>query len=420
MLFLYPKPLFPACFLLLLLTGLPALAQIPDSVSAAAPPAPSASLAPPPPPTAAAGDSVEFLDRLLDFFEFDINRRKVAAQPGTYPTKLVLAPIISYSPETNWGAGAGAKFLFKLPKSGEETRTSNLPISAQYTLNNQLLLYSGYTVFFPREAFILKGNLEYSNFPRLFYGIGNNTPHTNEEVYGYRTFLFEPLLVKRVVGKLFLGGGFRYLSVGGVELEKDSPLNQSTVPGVRGSRSTGIETALTYDTRDNVLNATRGMLAEATHGWYDSRFGGNQQYELTKIDTRQYWALGHHRGGRSVLAAQLYGYFATGAVPLLEYGALGGGDLMRGYYEGRFLDRSYAAAQVEFRRPVSRRFGFVAFASAGRVADKVSDFSFSHIKPAVGSGVRFKIVKAENLNLRFDAAVGKDTYNFYFNVAEAF
>ncbi len=363
-----------------------------------------------------------FLDRVLDVFEFDINHR-AAAERGAYPTRLVLAPIISYAPETSWGAGVGAKFLFKPRGVGADTRTSNIPISVQYTLNNQFVLYSGYTVFFNHENYLLKGNVEHSSFPRLFYGVGNHTPLSNEEVYDYRYTLVEPLLLRRVAGKLFVGGGLRHVRVSDVRLADNGLLIKSEtdgepVSGARGSRSSGLETALTYDTRDNVLNAQRGILAEVTHGWYGQKLGGQYRYELTKVDLRQYFR--PFAGRKHVVAYQLYGYFATGLVPLMELGALGGGDLMRGYYEGRYLDRNYAAAQVEYRLPLTHRFGLVGFVSAGRVAPRLRDFALGGLHPAVGTGLRFKLVKAENLNLRFDAALGDSGGTFYFNVAEAF
>ncbi|NVO83643.1 BamA/TamA family outer membrane protein [Hymenobacter terrestris] len=372
-------------------------------------------------PAAAADTSRSFLDRVLDVFEFDLNQAAVT-QRGVYPTRLVLAPIISYAPETSWGAGVGAKFLFKPRGAGLDTRTSNVPISVQYTLNNQFILYSGYTVFFNHENYLLRGNLRHSSFPRLFYGVGNDTPDSNEEVYDYRYTVIEPLLLRRIVGKLFVGGGLRHVRVGSVTLEPESLLldeaGRPRFDGARGSVSTGLETALTYDTRDNVLNAQRGMLADVTHGWYGKQLGGQFRYELTKLDVRQYFQLAGKR--QHVLAYQVFGYFSSGNVPLLERGALGGNELMRGYYEGRYLDRNYAAAQVEYRRPITNRFGVVGFASAGRVAPRLRDFAFSGLHPAVGAGLRFKLVKAENLNLRFDAAFGDSGGTFYFNVAEAF
>lgn len=370
---------------------------------------------------AQADTSRSFLDRVLDVFEFDLNRQAVA-QRGAYHTRLVLAPILAYAPETSWGAGVGAKFLFKPAAAGTDTRTSNIPVSFQYTLNKQYILYSGYTVFFNHENFLLRGNLLHSSFPRLFYGVGNNTPSANEEVYDYCYTVLEPLLLRRLVGKLFVGGGVRHVRVSDVQLAPQSILLDDTgrprAAGALGAVSTGLETALTYDTRDNVLNAQRGMLAEITHGWYGKKLGGQFRYELTRIDVRQYFQLAGTR--RPVLAYQVFGYLSSGNVPLLEQGALGGSGLMRGYYEGRYLDRNYAAAQVEYRLPLTTRLGVVGFASAGRVAPRLRDFNLRGLHPAAGAGLRFKLVKVENLNLRLDAAFGDAGGTFYLNVAEAF
>jgi outer membrane protein assembly factor BamA len=368
--------------------------------------------------TLPATDTTSFFDHVLDIFEFDINKAAVARNSQTYPSRLVLAPIISYAPETNWGLGVGAKFLFKFPKAGPETRTSNMPISAQYTLNNQFLLSSGYTIFFNKEKFLLKGNILYSKFPQQFYGIGNNTPEIDEELISYNMFLFEPLLLKRIIGKLFAGGGLRYNTIFNTKLETESQLLESKIPGYKGSRSAGVELAITYDSRNNVLNASKGMLTEFTHGRYSKWLGGTQVFQLTKIDIRQYFKLFRHRD--DVLAFQVYGYFSSGDVPLIELGALGGNELMRGYYEGRYLDNNLLAAQIEYRLALTGRLGVVAFAGAGDVAHRLKDFRLSGLKPSFGLGLRFKIVKAENLNIRFDYGFGKGSNNYYFNVAEAF
>lgn len=49
------------------------------------------------------------------------------------------------------GAGVGAKYLFKMRQSGPETRTSNMPISAIYTIENQFFLFSGFEIFSNQE-----------------------------------------------------------------------------------------------------------------------------------------------------------------------------------------------------------------------------------------------------------------------------
>ncbi len=107
-------------------------------------------------------------------------------------------------------------------------------------------------------------------------------------------------------------------------------------------------------------------------------------------------------------------------MPLIELAALGGPELMRGYYDGRYLDRNLVAGQVEYRRPLTGRLGMVVFAGAGQVAPKPTGLRLDRFKPSFGAGIRFKIVKEENLNVRFDYGVGRGTSNYYFNIAEAF
>ncbi len=56
----------------------------------------------------------------------------------------------------------------------------------------------------------------------------------------------------------------------------------------------------------------------------------------------------------------------------------------------------------------------------GEVADLPGGF-LDDIKPSVGGGIRFKLVKDQNTVLRLDIGVGKDdSSGFYFGVNEAF
>jgi len=373
---------------------------------------------PAPPADSAGRDTAGFFDKVLDRLEFPLNPAGRRKNPAAYPAKVVVSPIVSYTPETNWGLGVGAKLLFKFRGAGRETRTSNMPLTALYTLNNQILLASGYTLFFNREAYLLKGNVQYTKFPQLFYGVGNNTREENEELFSYRSFLLEPLLLRRLVGKLFAGGGIRYNAVWNLTSPAGGLLAGTQPAGYQGSRSVGLELAVTYDSRDNVLNASRGMLTEFTHGRYGRWLGGTHAFQLTRLDVRQYFKLFAHR--RDVLAFQLYGYFASGGVPLIELAGLGGNELMRGYYEGRYLDRNLVAGQVEYRLPLTGRLGLAFFAGTGQVAPRVAAFRLAQFKPSFGAGIRFKIVKEENLNLRFDYGIGRGANNYYFNLAEAF
>lgn len=365
------------------------------------------------------GKSQEFVEDIVSIFEYDLKEADTAT--GYYGLRLVAAPIISYQPETSWAFGVGVKFLFKPKHAGPKVRTSNVPVSALYSLNNQIILFSSYTVFFKEEKYLLKGNLGYQRFPIYFFGLGPNSFEIDRELLNYNQYLIEPLLLRRVWRKLFIGGGFRFNQIAGVEFEEDGAISRERYPGFNGSRSFGAELALSYDSRDNVLNAQNGFLLEGTHGFYFKDFGSTQDFMLSKIDARHYWQINEE--DRHVFAAQGLAQVAWQEAPLIELPSLGGDELMRGYYEGRYRDRHFFAAQVEYRRPLPYQLGFTIFAGMGDVVDDFSNHRLDQLKYSVGGGLRLLLVEEENLNLRFDYGIGfgqEFTHNYYFGIAEAF
>ena len=53
------------------------------------------------------------LENLKEFFTFYPNRKAVEKDSTRYLQKFIAAPIVSFSPETNFAFGTGAKYLFK-------------------------------------------------------------------------------------------------------------------------------------------------------------------------------------------------------------------------------------------------------------------------------------------------------------------
>ena len=137
-------------------------------------------------------------EKLLEFLTFHPNKKAVERDNSIYPAKAIFTPVVSYAPETSLSIGVGIKGLFKMKGSGDETRTSNLPLTAQYTIENRYLFFSGFEIFSPQERYMLTGNIRIQSFPSLFFGIGNNTPKSNEEEFNYSQVLIEPLLLKQI------------------------------------------------------------------------------------------------------------------------------------------------------------------------------------------------------------------------------
>jgi hemolysin activation/secretion protein len=77
-------------------------------------------------------------------------------------------------------------------------------------------------------------------------------------------------------------------------------------------------------------------------------------------------------------------------------------------------------AQAEYRWRFYKRWGAVAFAGVGQVAENFGDYNTDNLLPSAGIGARFMLSEKNRLNLSVDYAVGKDTSALYFYVAESF
>jgi hypothetical protein len=362
-----------------------------------------------------------FIERITDLFEFDLGQPPVDSLQ--FRPKIVIAPVATYEPQTSLGLGAGAKLLFKFRGAGPETRTSNLPLAITYTLRDQFIFWSGYTVFFNRERYLLKGNLVFSKYPFPYYGIGNTTGEEDLLPITYNNLQVEPLLLRQVGREVFIGGGLRYNLIYGTKLNED--LNDlpagTSLQDELGSTSLGLELAVTVDRRDNVLYAEEGAFLEFTHGIYETWLGSTHDFQLSKLDYRNYFSVSARRS--DVLAFQFYSRVAWGNTPPLELSGLGGEERLRGFQEDRFRDRAAVFAQAEYRWQALDRIGMVVYGGVGDVFAGAGDLRFDRLKYSLGTGLRLKIVPAENLNIRFDYALGLgpgQEANFYLGIAEAF
>jgi outer membrane translocation and assembly module TamA len=109
-----------------------------------------------------------------------------------------------------------------------------------------------------------------------------------------------------------------------------------------------------------------------------------------------------------------------GEVPFTQLSYLGGGNIMRGFYAGRYRDNDLVAAQAEYRRPIWRNWGIVLFAGVGKVGKSLDDLHVKDMQHSLGFGFRRTISKQQKINLRMDVGYGNGQCNFYINIGEAF
>jgi outer membrane protein assembly factor BamA len=359
------------------------------------------------------------IEKITDLMEFNLGKPPVDS--NRFQTRIVLAPIAYYEPNTSLGFGFGANLLFKPRGAGAETRTSNIPLGISYTLKNQVFFTSGYTVFFPEEKWLLRGNLDYTDFPQDYFGVGNGTTEADRSAITYQRLLIEPLLLRQVAPKLFVGGGFRYNNYYNnalLEATEALPAGASLQDSL-GSKNVGLEFAASYDNRDNVLNAQKGILVEFTQGFYGTVLGGTSVFQLSKLDLRGY----RRTGPQGVLGFQLFGRYGAGETPVQELSYLGGPELLRGFTEFRFRDRLAVFAQAEYRWQTWKSIGFVFYGGAGQVAADAAELALPELRYTLGTGLRLTIIPKENINLRLDYALGlgkSSGSGFYLGLGEAF
>ena len=93
---------------------------------------------------------------------------------------------------------------------------------------------------------------------------------------------------------------------------------------------------------------------------------------------------------------------------------------VRGYERGRYRDDMHVAGEFEVRQQLFWRFAGTAFTGLGQIAPDFSDFDDDNLLWSAGFGLRFRLTEENRMNYRADAAWGRDGFEFYFSLTEAF
>jgi hypothetical protein len=329
---------------------------------------------------------------------------------------LLAFPFVVKSLETDWGFGGIAARFFKTVKSDTTIRTSDVNVLGLYTLKKQLILVLSSTLFFPKENRIARFQGSYSYYPDKFWGLGNHTHYDAAEGFTQRQFFINPQFLQRIQRKLYVGVSYEYQHTGAVSYIANGLFDQENIIGRYGGNTSGIGPILSWDTRNNAYSPTNGFFAEMQYIWFDKTIGSGFNFTLFNIDLRKFISL----TDKSVLALQGIAGLTNGSTPFRKLEELGGSDMMRGYYGGRFTDKCLMAYQAEFRQFLFWRFGMVAFASTGEVSPDPGHFELNGMHFAYGGGIRFMISKEEKLNIRIDYGLAAHSNAFNVQFREAF
>jgi outer membrane protein assembly complex protein YaeT len=186
------------------------------------------------------------------------------------------------------------------------------------------------------------------------------------------------------------------------------------------------------DTRDDLVDATRGQSFSSTFEYGGSALGSDIRYVKQFLQESYYRALGARvvfaTSGRLGLARG----FGQDLIPSEQFFA-GGGNSVRGYGEatlgpvnvlgGTTGGNALLVLNEELRFPIAWRVRGVAFFDAGNAFATVSQIALSELRAGVGLGVRIKTPFALlrlDLGKPLDRRATEPSYKWFASIGQAF
>lgn len=330
--------------------------------------------------------------------------------------KIGLLPSAFYTPETRLGFGGLLYSYFKLGNNDSLNKKSNSQTYLSYTINKQFAVENDYQIWLAKNNLYLTGSVDYSRFPQFYYGIGNSTKESERIMYSYDLFRFQSKCLHRIVNHFYGGLFFNYQKVYNQDIELMSNQQCGDIYGGKGFTSKGIGPVFIVDCRDNPLNPAKGFYIETSYLNFKNLLMNKHMFSSFTLDLRKY----HTLWQRLVSNSNLYLSFNKGMVPYRLMPEIGGPRFLRGYYRGRFRDNNMFILQQEFRMPIYKMFGLAIFGGIGNVASQTKELLTNGIHYNYGMGIRIRVNKKENTNLRIDYGITKDSHGLYIVFAEAF
>ena len=373
-------------------------------------------------------DGVELNEKQLKRYYRQLRKDSIRAHKNIWWSVLG-GP--SYTPEASFGVGGAVLASFRMNKQDTISQRSFLPAGLNLSINGTIVVAGAGTFFFNENRFRIYMNYGYRNEPSHYYGKGfekaENLERGDSTTRFHRSyFQLYPRFVWEVRPHFYLGGLFdlNYTEVSDVNpvMEEDPYFQQFK----RKYFNVGIGGLIQYDTRDDVATPTRGMLLGANFKLFGKYWGGAYNYEIIELEYRQFKNVFRPRSTLAWIAKSQIG---LGDIPFTELPTFGSPFDLRGYYMGKYRDKSMAYGIVEYRHMFGSpakyksgnfwaKCGFVAWVGTGTIGE--TPFDWNKWKLNFGAGLRFQMQPGKNFRLDVGKEPGQPGMQVYMNMTEAF
>ena len=370
-------------------------------------------------------DGVELNEKQLKRYYRQLRKDSIRAHKNIWWSVLG-GP--SYTPEASFGVGGAVLASFRMNKQDTISQRSFLPAGLNLSINGTIVVAGAGTFFFNENRFRIYMNYGYRNEPSHYYGKGfekaENLERGDSTTRFHRSyFQLYPRFVWEVRPHFYLGGLFdlNYTKVSDV-----NPVMEEDPYFQRKYFNVGIGGLIQYDTRDDVATPTRGMLLGANFKLFGKYWGGAYNYEIIELEYRQFKNVFRPRSTLAWIAKSQIG---LGDIPFTELPTFGSPFDLRGYYMGKYRDKSMAYGIVEYRHMFGSpakyksgnfwaKCGFVAWVGTGTIGE--TPFDWNKWKLNFGAGLRFQMQPGKNFRLDVGKEPGQPGMQVYMNMTEAF
>ncbi len=335
--------------------------------------------------------------------------------------QFIIYPTLAYAPETSWEIGFSPLYVYYANRD-TSNRLSEVNGFTFVTLENQYGIWLDHANYTQGDGWFFLGRVRMQSFPLLYHGIGSNTPEDYTARVDANQIWIKERVLKQILPNVFLGPEFDFQRMSSVEFVPAGESPSLELPlGHEGSTNFGLGLGLVYDDRHNVLNVRKGLFSELALISYNPFWSSEFNFTTLISDTRIYRPITKN----TVWANQLFAQFNRGDVPFNQLSLMGGENLMRGYYLGRYRDKNQLSFQSEMRfLPIplgfTDRLGAAVFAGAGQVFPDFNGFALSNFEWSAGGGIRFLLFRNKDIYTRLDVALTREGSGFYFFIGEAF
>lgn len=347
--------------------------------------------------------------KIVNYFR-DSNKQK--------PNKKIdfgFIPGPNYSATTGLGLGLLGTATYSADHTDPTLPRSNASVYSNMTTAGFFVVGLRGNHIFPHESFQLDYKVNLSTFSTSYWGMGYANADNDDNETDYRRNRINAMarFMVKLAPNTYIGPFVNYRVTQASDVNEDFSYLWQGQDKTIHNYTAGL--SFTYDSRDFMLNASKGVFVQIDQTFTPRCFGnGKYNFSTTEATFATYGKL--WKG--AILAGELHGQFNYGHIPWSQFATVGSNDRMRGYYEGRYNDKNVIEGQVELRQHIKGRNGVVAWVALANAFPNFKNIAWRYTLPNAGVGYRWEFKK--RINIRVDYGFTRNGGGFIFNINEAF